>query len=120
MADGVPTVGWGKTFCHVGGSPSQKWPELRNKKSKNRSEGAKSTVSPRATNAINENWGLIAKKRIFEPKSENLGPKKDPLLMPNHVPATIGQCCPKKKVFFSQMINRHLINVLGFGGVYIE
>ena len=51
------------------------------------------------------NPGSYSKKRIFGPKSENFGPKKNPLLNPNHVPATTGQCCPKEKVPFYQIIN---------------
>ena len=31
--------------------------------------------------------------------------KKDSLLYSNHVPATTGQCCPKEKVPFYQIIN---------------
>ena len=45
LADCAPTVGWGKTFWRVGrfGFNSET-------KIKNRSEGAKTTVSMRATN----------------------------------------------------------------------
>ena len=53
------------------------------------------------------------KKRIFGPKSGFLGPKKTPLLRPNHVLATTGQSCQKKKVPFSQM-NISLLANFGF------
>ena len=53
-----------------------------------------------------QNPGSYSKKRIFGPKSENFGQKKkNSLLTPNHVPATTGQCCPKEKVPFYQIIN---------------
>ena len=40
----------------------------------------------------------------FRPKTEILGQKKEPLPNSNHVLATTGKCCSKKKVTFSQII----------------
>ena len=49
--------------------------------------------------------GSYGKNRIFWPKTEILGPKKGgPLFPPNHVLATTGKSCSKKKVAFAQII----------------
>ena len=47
--------------------------------------------------------GSHTKKINFGPKTGFLGPKKRALFSANHVPATTGQSCQKKKVPFSQM-----------------
>ena len=59
LADGAPTVGWGKTFWPIGRVFLQKGPFLGNKKLKNQSEGAKLTVSARSTN------GPLTKSRVL-------------------------------------------------------
>ena len=52
------------------------------------------------------NPGSYSKKTDFRAKIRKFCPKKkDSLLDPNHVPATTGQCCPKEKVPFYQIIN---------------
>ena len=49
--------------------------------------------------------GPYGKNRIFGPKTKILGPKKrDSLLDSNHVLATTGKSCSKKKVAFAQII----------------
>ena len=49
--------------------------------------------------------GSQGKNRIFRPKTKILGPpKKRSLLSPNHVLATTGKSCSKKKVAFAQII----------------
>ena len=48
--------------------------------------------------------GPIAKNGFLGQNPKILAQKK-PLLNPNHVPATTGQCCPKEKVPFYQIIN---------------
>ena len=49
--------------------------------------------------------GSYGKNRIFWPKNEILGPKKrHPLFARNHVLATTGKSCSKKKVAFAQII----------------
>ena len=49
--------------------------------------------------------GSYGKNRIFGPKTENLGPKKrHTLFAPNHVLATTGKSCSKKKSAFAQII----------------
>ena len=83
LADGAPKLGWGKTFWRVGRVFFlRKRPFLGNIKLKNRSEGAKSTILPRATNG---------------PKSKFLGPKKRVLLSSIQVLVTTVQSCAKKK-----------------------
>jgi len=54
--------------------------------------------------------------RIFRPKDKISGPKKRSLLNSNHVLATTGKNCPKKKVAFSR-INVSLSRNFGFFGV---
>ena len=76
LADGAPTVGWGKTFWCVGRFFLQKGPFLGNQKSKNQSEGTKSIVSARSTNGPLTKSRVLQKKQIFGPKFEFLGPKK--------------------------------------------
>ena len=56
--------------------------------------------------AIDEIRGPIAKNGLSGKNPKMLAQKKHTLITANHVPATTGQCCPKKKVPFSQMINR--------------
>ena len=49
--------------------------------------------------------GSYGKNRIFGPKTEILGPKKEvPLFNSNHVLATTGKSCTKKKSAFAQII----------------
>ena len=59
LADGAPTVGWGKTFWCIGRFFLRKGPFLGNQKSKNQSQGAKSTVLARPTN------GPLTKSRVL-------------------------------------------------------
>ena len=55
--------------------------------------------------AIDEIRGPIAKNGFSDKNSKILPKKNVPLLYSNHVPATTGQCCPKEKVPFYQIIN---------------
>ena len=55
--------------------------------------------------AIDEIRGPIAKNVFSGQNLKILAKKKRSLLTPNHVPATTGQCCPKEKVPFYQIIN---------------
>ena len=48
--------------------------------------------------------GSYGKNRIFWPKTEILGLKKHSLPSSNHVLATTGKSCSKKKVAFAQII----------------
>ena len=66
----------------------------------------KTTGTARATNGSLTKIAVPYQKRIFGPKTVNFGPKKGSLLTPDHVPATTGKSCQKKKVAFSQIINR--------------
>ena len=59
-----------------------------------------------------QNWGLIAKNRIFWPKTEILGSKNVTLLGISHVLATTGKSCSKKKVAFAH-INISLLRNFG-------
>ena len=55
--------------------------------------------------AIDEIRGPIAKNGLSGQNPKILAKKNVPLFTPNHVPATTGQCCPKEKVPFYQIIN---------------
>ena len=55
--------------------------------------------------AIDEIRGPIAKNGFSGQNQKILVKKKVTLLDSNHVPATTGQCCPKEKVPFYQIIN---------------
>merc|ERR1712018_104020 len=55
--------------------------------------------------AIDEIRGPIAKNGLLGQNPEILAKKNVTLLNSNHVPATTGQCCPKEKVPFFQIIN---------------
>ena len=91
LADGAPTVGWGKTFWCIGRffesdhnseTKSQKiYLKVRNK-----------PFFPRATNGLLTDLGSYSKNRIFGPKTELLGPKNS-LLKGHHILATTGQNC---------------------------
>ena len=62
LANGVPIVGWGETFWRVGRFFFfKKTGVTRKRKVENRSEGAKSTVLPRATN------GPLTKSGVHSP-----------------------------------------------------
>ena len=54
--------------------------------------------------AVDQNWGCMAKIGFFGQKSRFRAQKKHSLLDPNHVLATTGKSCSKKKVAFAQII----------------
>ena len=73
------------------------------RKVKNCSQGGKLTVMVRAKNGSLTKIGVLWQK--FLDQKLKLGPKKEvPLLYPNHVLATTGKSCSKKKVAFAQII----------------
>ena len=83
-------------FC-IPNTYLQKTPILRkigNEKSKNRSAGAKSTVSPKDTN------GVLKQKRILRPKSEFLGPKKVHFLVETMFKPRPGKVVQEKSTLF--------------------
>ena len=51
-----------------------------------------------------KNWGRMAKIGFFGQKPKFWAPKKNSLLGANHVLATTGKSCSKKKVAFAQII----------------
>ena len=53
--------------------------------------------------AVDQNWGCMAKIGFFDEKPRFRAQKKT-LLEPNHVLATPGKSCSKKKVAFAQII----------------
>ena len=53
--------------------------------------------------AVDQNWGRMAKIGFFGPKPR-FWAQKNPLLNSNHVLATTGKSCSKKKVAFAQII----------------
>ena len=67
----------------------------------------------RATNGPLTKIWVVWHKLDFSAKTEILGPKKGPLLQPNHVLAKTGKGCSKKKVTSSQ-INISLIRNFGW------
>ena len=74
-------------------------------KSKNRSQGGKLTVMPRAKNGSLTKIGVVWQKSDFWTKNRNFGPKKrHTLFARNHVLATTGKNCSKKKVAFAQIM----------------
>ena len=70
-----------------------------------RREGRKLTVMPRAKNGSSTKIGVVWQKSDFWTKNRNIGPKKrHTLFNPNHVLATTGKSCSKKKSAFAQII----------------
>ena len=68
-------------------------------------EGNLWTVTPRATNGLLTKIGVVWEKSDFLAKNRDFGPKKRvPLLYSNHVLATTGKSCSKKKRAFAQII----------------
>ena len=75
LADGAPEWGGGRLFGASAGLFA-KTTQLGNKKSKNRYEGAKWTVSLRATIGLLTKTGVVMQKTDFRAKTEVSGPKK--------------------------------------------
>ena len=74
-------------------------------KVKNRSQGGKLTVMPRAKNGSSTKIEVVWQKLDFLAKNQNFGPKKRrSLFNSNHVLATTGKSCSKKKSAFAQII----------------
>ena len=74
-------------------------------KVKNRSQGRKLTVMPRAKNGSLTKIGVVWQKLDFWTKNRDFGPKKRrSLLRIHHVLATPGKSCSKQKVAFAQII----------------
>ena len=71
-------------------------------------QGGKWRVSPKATNGRLTKIGVVWQKMDFWPKTEILDPMDS-----NHVLATTGKSCSKKKVAFSQ-INISLLTNFGW------
>merc|ERR1712209_34485 len=77
---------------------------LRNGKSKNGFQGGKLNVMPRAKNGSSTKIGVVWQKLDFWAKNRNFGPKKRrSLFYSNHVLATTGKSCSKKKSAFAQI-----------------
>merc|ERR1712012_272963 len=89
---------------------------LRNGKSKNGFQGGKLTVMPRAKNGSLTKIGVVWQKSDYLTKNRNFGPKKrGPLFNPNHVLATTGKSCSKKKSAFAQIIKGGNVILGDFG-----
>ena len=54
--------------------------------------------------AVDQNWGRMAKIGFLDQKPKFWAQKKESLFNSNHVLATTGKSCPKKKVAFAQII----------------
>ena len=61
-------------------------------------------ASPKATNGPLTKFGVVWQKSDFLAKNRDFGRKKNSLLNSNHVLATTGKSCSKKKVAFAQII----------------
>ena len=60
---------------------------------------------PWAKNGSSTKIGVVWQKSDFWAKNQNFGPKKkEPLFARNHVLATTGKSCSKKKSAFAQII----------------
>ena len=89
-------------------------------------ENKKSKIAPNVGNERSL-WGLqtgrwqklgsCSRNRIFWPKTKISGPRKHPLLNSNHVLATTGKSCSKKKVPFSKIDISLLRNFRWFFGI---
>ena len=95
LADSALTVGRGKTFWPVDRVFCENGHKLPIWEMKRLSEGYK--------RAVDQNWGHMAKNGIFGQKPRFWAQKKHTLLNSNHVLATTGKSCSKKKVAFSQI-----------------
>ena len=105
LADGTFTVGGGRTFWAVSQIFLRKQLYLRNRKSKNGFQGGKLIVMARAKNGSSTKTGVVWQKSDFLAKNRNFGPKKrHTLFYSNHVLATTGKSCSKKKSAFAQII----------------
>ena len=62
--------------------------------------------------AVDQNWGRMAKIGFLDQKPRFWAQKKHTLLQPSHVLATTGKSCSKKKVAFAQ-INISLLRNFG-------
>ena len=72
---------------------------------------------PRAKNGPSTKIGVVWQKSDFLTKTRDFGPKKKrSLLDSNHVLATPGKSCSKKKVAFAQIIITHNIILVDFLG----
>ena len=79
LADSALTVGWGKTFWCVGRFFA-KIGVTRKRKSKNWSQGAKWTLSPRLQTSVWQNRESYSKKKDFQAENQVFGPKRAILL----------------------------------------
>ena len=87
------------------------------RKSKNRSQGGKLTVMPMAKIGSSTKIGVVWQKSDFWTKNRNFGPKKkEPLFNSNHVLATTGKNCSKKKNAFAQIIKGENVILGDFWG----
>ena len=105
LADGTPTVGGRKTFWRVSRiffTETAVTPERKVEKSFPRWE---INSHAKAKNGSLTKIGVIWQKSDFWTKNRNFGPKKrESLFSPNHVLATTGKSCSKKKSAFAQII----------------
>ena len=76
LAESAPTVGRGKTFWAVNWIFLRKQLQPRNWKSKNRSQGRKWTITPRAINGSLTKIGVVWQNSDFLAQNQILGQKK--------------------------------------------
>ena len=106
LADGAPEWGGGRLFGASAGFFA-KTTQLRNEKSKNRSEGAKWTISPRATIGLLTKTRVVMQKNWFSGKNVGCWRKKKEL------PSWFHPCsghdreklCKQKGIFFPNNIS---------------
>ena len=112
LADGALTVGRGKIFWRVNYSFTKMAVTRERKVEKLLPRWEMNGLSEGNKRADDQNWGHMAKIGFFGQKPRFWAQKKRSLLDSNHVLATTGNSCSKKKVAFSQ-INISLLGNFG-------
>ena len=99
LADGVPTVGWGKTFWCIGRFFF--YENGRNSETKSRKINLMMGNEPSLRGLQTGRWpilGSYGKIGFLDQKPRFWAQKKDSLLYSNHVLATTGKVVQRKKV----------------------
>ena len=104
LADGAPTVGGGRPFEPSAGFFTETAVTLERKVEKSIPRWEMNGHSEGYKRAIDQSWDCVAKIGFFEQKPRFWAQKKRSLLIGNHVLATTGKSCSKKKVAFAQII----------------
>ena len=105
LADGTPTGGRGEDFLSRRPDFFTETAVTPERKVEKSFPMWKLTVMPRAKNGSSTKIGVVWQKSDFWAKNQNFWPKKrHSLFNSNHVLATTGKSCSKKKSAFAQII----------------